>query len=147
MAPTHGTCQCSGLTKAPVQAAEKVGAEIVLGDRPAEITIERCWSALTNSRKWELAQMLVMGVWQAWREDMDSQTFKQYVEKQKTEDGVDGAMHELVDKAPELLLPLVHERDLYLAWSMKRSKAVNGKRRVLGVVGKGHLKGTATRPR
>jgi pheromone shutdown protein TraB len=33
------------------------------------------------------------------------------------------------------------ERDLYLAWSMKRSKAVNGSRAVVGVVGKGHLRG------
>lgn len=41
----------------------------------------------------------------------------------------------------QLIGPLVHERDLYLAWSLKRSKAVNGARRVVGVVGKGHLRG------
>lgn len=35
----------------------------------------------------------------------------------------------------------MHERDLYLAWSLKRSKAVNGARAVVGVVGKGHLRG------
>lgn len=33
------------------------------------------------------------------------------------------------------------ERDLYLAWSLKRSKAVNGACAVVGVVGKGHLRG------
>lgn len=37
--------------------------------------------------------------------------------------------------------PLLHERDMYLAWSLKRSKAVNGSRCVVGVVGKGHLRG------
>lgn len=41
----------------------------------------------------------------------------------------------------QLVSPLVHERDLYLAWSLKRSKAVNGARSVVGVVGKGHLRG------
>lgn len=41
----------------------------------------------------------------------------------------------------QLVAPLVHERDLYLAWSLKRSKAVNGARAVVGVVGKGHLRG------
>ncbi len=41
----------------------------------------------------------------------------------------------------QLVAPLVHERDLYLAWSLKRSKAVNGARSVVGVVGKGHLRG------
>ena len=30
---------------------------------------------------------------------------------------------------------------MYLAWSLKRSKAVNGCKTVVGVVGKGHLKG------
>lgn len=29
----------------------------------------------------------------------------------------------------------------YLAWSLKRSKAVNGCQRVVGVIGKGHLRG------
>jgi len=31
----------------------------------------------------------------------------------------------------------------YLAWSLKRSKAVNGTRAVVGVVGKGHMRGVA----
>lgn len=35
----------------------------------------------------------------------------------------------------------MHERDLYLAWSCKRSKAVNGATSVVAVVGKGHLRG------
>ncbi len=39
------------------------------------------------------------------------------------------------------MMPLIHERDLYLAWSLKRSKAVKGCRRVVGVMGKGHLRG------
>lgn len=37
--------------------------------------------------------------------------------------------------------PLLHERDMYLAWSLKRSKAVNGTKRVVGVIGKGHMRG------
>lgn len=35
----------------------------------------------------------------------------------------------------------VSERDLYLAWSLKRSKAVNGAATVVGVLGKGHMRG------
>ena len=37
----------------------------------------------------------------------------------------------------------LHERDLYLSWSLRRSKAVNGSRCVVGVVGRGHLRGIA----
>ena len=45
------------------------------------------------------------------------------------------------DDLPELAEAFVHERDLYLAWSLKRSKAVNGCKTVVGVVGKGHMRG------
>lgn len=41
----------------------------------------------------------------------------------------------------QLVSPCIHERDMYLAWSLKRSKAVNGCKTVVGVVGKGHLRG------
>lgn len=37
--------------------------------------------------------------------------------------------------------PLVYERDRYLAWTLKRSRAVCGKQRVVGIVGRGHLQG------
>ena len=42
---------------------------------------------------------------------------------------------------PALVGPLVHERDLYLAWSLKRSKAVGGAAAVVGVIGRGHMRG------
>ena len=37
----------------------------------------------------------------------------------------------------QVMGPLIHERDRYLAWSLKRSKAVNGNARVVGVVSRG----------
>ncbi|KAF5207813.1 Trab family protein [Thalictrum thalictroides] len=42
---------------------------------------------------------------------------------------------------PSLLQPLIHERDTYLAWSLKRSKAVNNCKTVVGIIGKGHMNG------
>jgi pheromone shutdown protein TraB len=47
----------------------------------------------------------------------------------------------LAARYPELVAPLVQERDLYMAWSLRRSKAVNGARVVVGIVGRGHLRG------
>jgi pheromone shutdown protein TraB len=124
-----------------MQAADKTGAQVVLGDRPIEITIERCFDALTMQRRWELGKLLVKGMLAARNDPMDAAAFKQLTEKLKSQAGVDAAMQVLLDTVPELLQPLLHERDLYLAWSMKRSKAVNGTSQVVGVVGKGHLKG------
>ncbi|CAI7850080.1 unnamed protein product [Closterium sp. NIES-53] len=48
---------------------------------------------------------------------------------------------EVARQFPTLIGPLVHERDAYLAWALKRSKAVRGCDRVVGVVGRGHLPG------
>ncbi|KAA0059272.1 traB domain-containing protein isoform X2 [Cucumis melo var. makuwa] len=42
---------------------------------------------------------------------------------------------------PSLLQPLFHERDTHLAWSLKRSKTVNKSKRVVGVIGRGHMNG------
>ena len=39
--------------------------------------------------------------------------------------------------------PLIHERDVYLAWSLKRSKAVNGCKRVVGVMVRAHNFGSS----
>uniref|UniRef100_A0A9I9CJV2 Uncharacterized protein n=1 Tax=Cucumis melo TaxID=3656 RepID=A0A9I9CJV2_CUCME len=42
---------------------------------------------------------------------------------------------------PSLLQPLIHERDTHLAWSLKRSKAVNKSKRVVRVIGRGYMNG------
>lgn len=64
------------------------------------------------------------------------------IEQLRSSDDAISAFTKSLSKAyPELIGPLIAERDLYLAWSMKRSKAVNGTHAVVGVVGKGHLRG------
>ena len=63
-------------------------------------------------------------------------------------DDEDQAIANLGSLSPALLAPLLHERDVYLAWSMRRSKAVRemlarrgGTGVVVGVVGRAHLPG------
>jgi pheromone shutdown protein TraB len=41
-------------------ASEAVGAQIVLGDRPIEITLERAWDALPLRRRLQLCWELVL---------------------------------------------------------------------------------------
>ena len=47
----------------------------------------------------------------------------------------------LAAQFPSLVPPLLTERDIYLSLTLKSSRAVAGRRRVLGVVGRGHLDG------
>eukprot|EP01024_Parvocaulis_polyphysoides_P006794 TRINITY_DN1193_c0_g2_i1.p1 TRINITY_DN1193_c0_g2~~TRINITY_DN1193_c0_g2_i1.p1 ORF type:complete len:150 (+),score=19.74 TRINITY_DN1193_c0_g2_i1:144-593(+) len=63
------------------------------------------------------------------------------IQKLKSDDTISIFFKQLGEQFPELLSPLIHDRDLYLTWSLKRSKAVNGSKIVVGVVGKGHLRG------
>ncbi|KAG0464267.1 hypothetical protein HPP92_020336 [Vanilla planifolia] len=85
--------------RAARKASEEVGAQIVLGDRPIEITDK----------------------------ELDAGPFQLYDQLSKS--------------YPSLLQPLIYQRDAYPAWSLKRSKAVNGSKRVVGVLGNGHLNG------
>jgi pheromone shutdown protein TraB len=111
---------------------------VVLGDRPIEITLERAWEALSWRRRLDLcAALLGPGPGGPGAAPLTAE----FVESLKSDDVLSSFARQLGEQYPELLGPLVHERDLYLAWSLKRSKAVNGTRRVVGVVGRGHLRG------
>ncbi|XP_023637282.1 traB domain-containing protein isoform X1 [Capsella rubella] len=118
-------------------ASEEVGAQLVLGDRPIEITLERAW----NSLKWAEKLNLVMAVTRAITSSSSISAAE--LKEQETEES-NGSLQlyeRLSFSYPSLLLPLIHERDTYLAWSLKRSKAVNGCKTVVGVIGKGHMNG------
>lgn len=122
------------------EAAEDVGAQIVLGDRPIEVTLRRAWEALPRASRWKLLFELLEGV-QGAQSTGGALAAAQAVEQLKDDDAVSYMLSTLASKYPEALPPLVHERDLYMAWSLKRSKAVNGTNTVVGVLGKGHMRG------
>lgn len=125
------------------EAAEKLSAQIVLGDRPIEITLARAWESLTWRRRWQLCWDL----WRSYKEAMSQDTPSPEASavlsgpSSLTDDLMEDMVGRLALFYPELVAPLIAERDTYLAWSLKRSKAVNGSRRVVGVVGYGHMKG------
>lgn len=121
------------------EAAEEVGAQIVLGDRPIEVTLRRALDALPNASRWRLGAELIEGVKGA--QGAGALAAVRAVEELKDDDAVSWMLSTLAEKYPEALGPLVHERDLFFAWSLKRSKAVNGTGTVVGVLGKGHMRG------
>ncbi|KMZ71504.1 TraB family protein [Zostera marina] len=123
--------------RAARKVSEIIGAQIVLGDRPIEITLERSWNSLNWNDKLRFISSLFRGI------ISDSSVLRQGSLKREVSDGT--SPYQLYEKLsisyPSLLQALVHERDVYLAWSLKRSKAVNCSKRVVGVIGKGHLNG------
>ncbi|KAI5569917.1 hypothetical protein POPTR_012G133900v4 [Populus trichocarpa] len=121
--------------RAARKVAEEIGAQIVLGDRPIEITLERAWNSLKWREKLSLVIAVVRGITSS--SDISKNNFK----ASSTDDRTFQLYEQLSFSYPSLLQPLIHERDTYLAWSLKRSKAVNNGKRVVGVIGKGHMNG------
>ncbi|KAK9063228.1 hypothetical protein SSX86_017098 [Deinandra increscens subsp. villosa] len=120
--------------RAARKASEEISAQVVLGDRPIEITLERAWNSLKWSEKLSLVTSVLRGITSA---DQSKMSFKE-----STTDDSDFQLYEQLSFSyPSLLQPLIHERDTYIAWSLKRSKAVRNSKRVVGVIGRGHLNG------
>ncbi|XVF12431.1 hypothetical protein REPUB_Repub08aG0117900 [Reevesia pubescens] len=122
--------------RAARKASEEVGAQIVLGDRPIEITLERAWNSLNWSEKFTLVLSVIRGITSS-----PSDISRMDLKEQNNKNDTFQLYERLSFSYPSLLQPLIHERDTYLAWSLKRSKAVNKCKTVVGVIGKGHMNG------
>lgn len=121
------------------KTAVDVDAQLVLGDRPIEITLRRAWESLSFMQKIRFIRMVGAGLGSNESELVESREILERL--RKDDDAVNALLYNLTDSFPELAQSLIYERDLYLAWSLKRSKAVNGTKRVVGVLGKGHMRG------
>ncbi|KAK7391120.1 hypothetical protein VNO78_19500 [Psophocarpus tetragonolobus] len=121
--------------RAARKASEEVGAQIVLGDRPIEITLQRAWEAMKWTEKLSLVLSIIRGI------TTSSSSSINKLKEANSDDGPFQLFEQLSFSYPSLLSPLIHERDTYLAWSLKRSKAVNNSKKVVGVIGKGHMNG------
>eukprot|EP00250_Pteridium_aquilinum_P003677 c13986_g1_i1 orf=389-1507(-) len=122
--------------RAARRASEEVGAQIVLGDRPIEITLRRSWEALDWRNRLKLTAFLLRGI-NSSKLDLSEESLQAL----RSDDALSMMFSYISKEFPTLLEPLIHDRDKYLAWSMMRSKAVNGSLRVVGVIGQGHMRG------
>lgn len=129
--------QAGGEFRAAREAADACGAQMVLGDRPIEVTLQRAWAALG----WKRRLQLLGGLAQASLMRQSAGFDEAVIEQMKEDTAISAMLTEFGIRFPEVMPPLLHERDVYLAWSLSRSKAVNGSHAVVGVVGKGHLPG------
>ncbi len=116
---------------AGVEAAEEVGAEVVLADRNVQATLKRTWANLSFVNKMRLATGLVAAPFSV--EEID----EEQIEQLKDRDTISEMMQALAEEMPGVKRPLIDERDLYL---MSKIQEAPGKR-IVGVVGAGHVEG------
>jgi len=115
---------------AAVQAGEEAGCEVALVDRDIQTTLRRAWKRMKFKEKWNLLRSLL--------EDDDEDEELDVNELLANTDLLSSMMDELKGFSPGAGEVLIDERDAYISAKLG---ALDTNKRVLAVLGAGHLKG------
>ncbi len=126
--------------RAAIDAAAKADLPLWCIDRDVGITLKRLlWGV-----PWQQRLLLVVGLFTSFL-SRDRVT-EEDIERLKEGDLLESTFGELAEHSPALFDHLVAERDRYMAARL-RQEAGEGRRRILAVVGAGHLAGMAAQLR
>ena len=117
---------------AAVEAANEVGCEVALVDRDIQTTLRRAWKRMKLREKWRLLTSLL--------EDEDEDEDLDVNELLQDSDLLSSMMEELKGFSPGAGEVLIDERDAYIA---SKLNGLDGEKRILAVLGAGHLNGVA----
>ncbi|MFU8877859.1 MAG: TraB/GumN family protein [Wenzhouxiangellaceae bacterium] len=123
--------------KAAIEAADRTGLPLQLIDREIGITLKRTSRRLSLWKRWMLTNGLILSLFT--REKVSEED----IERLKQGDILNQTFGEFSAHSPELYETLIGERDQYMAARLLQDNAGNPGRRVLAVIGAGHLAGTA----
>jgi len=117
-----------------IKAAEKDHIQVLLADRDITVTLKRAWKKMSLREKWRIVWTLMQLPFIDYDEEAEEIDLKELMK----EDALTSMMNELRELAPNVAEVLLFERDTYIA--RRIADASHGKR-VLAVVGAGHVKG------
>jgi pheromone shutdown-related protein TraB len=117
--------------QAAIEEAEKAGIPLAPVDRSVQITLKRAWHSLTLWGKIKLLFSSIFSI--IGLEDIKEED----IEDLKKKDMLTQAVEEIARQAPTIKRVLIDERDAYMA---RKIFDAEGKR-VLAVVGAGHMEG------
>lgn len=117
---------------AAVQVGEEAGCEIALVDRDIQVTLRRAWKRMRFREKWRLLTSLL--------EDEDEDDDLDVNELLKDTDLLSSMMDELKGFSPGAGEVLIDERDTYISGKLLE---LDSNKKVLAVIGAGHLSGVA----
>ena len=118
-----------------IRLAQERGLPILLIDREIGVTLKR----ISASLRWWKRYSLFVGLLAALL--TSDEVSEEEVERLKEGDVLETAFAEFAEDRQDLYVPLIEERDRYMAAKLRQESARTGARRVLAVVGVGHLKG------
>ncbi len=114
-----------------LEASKTVNAKLHLVDRDVKITLQRTWRGMNFWGRMKVISQLLASLFI--REEIN----KEDIEKLKESDALSEALQMLADQSPDMKRILIDERDQFMA---QKIRMVQGKR-VVAVVGAGHVKG------
>ena len=123
--------------KAAADAATEHDLPLQLIDRDLATTLKRSYRAVPWYKRIMLSAGLVMSTVSS--EEID----EEQIEKLKEGDILESTFTEFAEQSPELYEALIGERDRYMAARLRQENLDNVGKRVLVVIGAGHLDGLA----
>ena len=123
--------------KAAIETARTHHRDVWLVDREIGVTLRRVYRNVPLWRRLGLIAGLVASV--VSREKVDESE----IDRLKEGDILETTFSPFAEQAEDLYLPLIDERDRYMAARLREEIDANAPARVLAVVGAGHLKGIA----
>lgn len=114
-----------------IESAKEIGADLVLSDRNIQITFARIWN---NVGFWGKAQLLSQVFFSIFN---NKQISEDELEKMKNQDTINAILKEFTEGFPRLKVPLIDERDQYLAQKIKEAPG----KKVVAVLGAAHVPG------
>lgn len=123
--------------KMAIEAARRAGVPVQLIDRDIGITLRRASRGLSWWKRWLMLNGLVMSMFS--RQEVSEED----IERLKQGDLLTETFSEFSESAPELYESLIAERDRFMAARLRLENEQRSPRKVLAVLGAGHLEGTA----
>jgi pheromone shutdown-related protein TraB len=114
-----------------IESAKETGANLVLADRNIQVTFARIWHGIGL---WGKARLLFLIVFSIFNDESFSE---EELEKLKSQDMLDTILNDFTAAFPKLKIPLIDERDQYLAQKIKEAPG----KKVVAVLGAAHVPG------
>jgi pheromone shutdown-related protein TraB len=114
-----------------IESAEEVGAKLVLADRNIQITFARIWGGIGLWGKAKLATQIIGSIFNT------ENITEEELENLKSQDTLNAMLNEFTVMFPKLKVPLIDERDQYLAQKIKDAPGS----KVVAVLGAAHVPG------
>lgn len=123
--------------RAAIQAAEAKSTAVWRIDRDVGTTLRRAHAAVGFWQKLTLSSGLVASLF------VDEKVDEAEIEKLKQGDLLESSFHEFAKRSEPLYRALIAERDSYMGAALRQQAEDSRPRKVLAVVGAGHLQGLA----